>query len=190
MTTKELKFSQAGAEIVAGLASRITKDDLYGRARKIVEADGRLLERGILLPDGRLLKRSQVSSAQVDPDGSPAEDATAWVGDQPAPLAPSSFDQVNELKPAPLARLALFAVADVYRIEPGRLAQGLYETTFNYRKSYQPREALLVVRESDAFLLVGESRHAPFVARTVAYEFFDQQEESGDEIDPLDFSMI
>jgi hypothetical protein len=190
MSTKDLKFSQAGAEIVAGLGSKITKDDLYGRARKIVEADGRMLERGILLADGRLLKRSQVSSAQADPDGSLAEEATAWIGDQQAPLAPSSFDCANEIKPAPLVRLALFAVADVYQIDPGTLPQGVYETTFNYRKSYQPREALVVVRESDAFLLVGESKHAPFVAKSVAYEFFDQQDESGDEIDPLDFSMV
>jgi hypothetical protein len=80
---------------------------------------------------------------------------------------------------------------DVYPLKSTELRQGLYRGTFNYRKSARPRDALVLVREDGAFLLVGQLRACPMVERTVAYEFFDAAAGAAEEAtDPLDFSMM
>jgi hypothetical protein len=86
--------------------------------------------------------------------------------------------------------LARFVTTDVYPLEATGLAQGLYKGSFNYRKSARPRDALLLVREDGAFLLAGQLKACPLLARTVAYDFFDAQESPDEAGDPLDFSMM
>jgi hypothetical protein len=174
---------------VAQLGSKITKDDLYGSVKRVVEADGVELERGYLLPDGRLLRKSQLSFASVDAEGSAAEDPIAYVGEAQVTATPSSFETGSSIAKVPMARLADFAVGDVYVIEAD-LPQGLYETSFNYRASFAPREAYVLVREDASYLLVGERKAAPFVGRSVSYEFFDAEAAADAESDPLDFSMM
>jgi hypothetical protein len=106
-------------------------------------------------------------------------------------LRPSSFDGTEPLEAVPLETLARFVTTDVYPIEPGALPPGLYRGTFNYRKSARPRDALVLVREDGAFLLVGQLKTCPMVGRTVAYEFFDAAAGAAQEAaDPLDFSMM
>ena len=187
---KPLEFSLSGAAVTAALGEKVTKDALYGEVRTIVEKDGRVLERGYLLPDGTLLYRSQMSSITADPEGTPVEPLQALVDDQVMEQQPSSFEKATELRSVPLTRLVGFNVGDVYSLDAGTMAPGLYETTFNYRKSYQPREALVLVKTNgEAWLLVGAFKLTTFVGKTLAYEFFDAvtEEDSGD---PLDFSMM
>jgi len=187
---KPLEFSLSGTAIMAGLGEKVTKDALYGEVRFSVEKDGRPLERGSLLPDGTLLRRAQMSNISADPEGTPVEAAQALVDDQVVEQQPSSFEKPGELRSVPLTRLVGFNVSDVYSLDAGTLAPGLYETTFNYRKSYQPREALLLVKAGgEAWLLVGTFKLTTFVGKTLAYEFFDAvtEEDTGD---PLDFSMM
>jgi hypothetical protein len=184
-----LKLMLGGDERAAEFGSKITKEDLYGGIKKIVEANGVELERGYLLPDGNLIRRSQLTIASLDSEGTPIEAPQATVDDQVVTPRPSSFDVGVELESVPLSRLADFAVGDVYVIQAD-LPAGLYATTFNYRASLQPREAFVLVREDNTFLLVGEAKAAPFVGRTVSYEFFDAITGSESEIDPLDFSMM
>jgi hypothetical protein len=187
---KPLEFSLSGSAIAAGLGEKVTKDALYGEVRSIVEKDGRELERGYLLPDGTLLRRAQMSSIAADPEGTPVEAAQALVDDQVVEQQPSSFEKPGDLRSVPMSRLVGFNVSDVYTLEAGTLAPGLYETTFNYRKSYQPREALILVKaNAEAWLLVGTFKITTFVGKTLAYEFFDAvtEEDSGD---ALDFSMM
>lgn len=174
---------------VAQFGSKLTKDDLYGRVTRIVEADGVELERGFLLPDGRLIRKNQLSFAAIDTEGSTVEEPTAYIGDVPVTATPSSFDTGTTLTAAPIQRLADFAVGDVYIIEVD-LPEGLYETVFNYRASFQPRDAMVLVREDASFLLVGERKAAPFVGRSVSYEFFDAEASADADTDPLDFSMM
>jgi hypothetical protein len=199
MAAKTLKLNVAGSEIAASLESKIGKDDLYGRVEQVVEQEGKRLERGWLLPDGLIFRKSQVAMTSVDPEGSPAESPEIYCAGQKLELRPSSFDGAEALEPVPLETLARFATTDVYPIAAipstgsgqGGLAPGLYRGTFNYRKSARARDALLLVRDDGAFLLVGQVKACPMVGRTVAYEFFDAAgaaaEESGD---PLDFSMM
>lgn len=188
---KEIKFALDSATVSLMLGDKITKDALYGEVRKVVEKDGRPLERGVLLPDGTLLRRSQMSSVAADAEGSPVEPLQSLVDDQAVELQPSSFEKETPLRAVPLTRLVGFNTSDVYAMDAAGLAPGLYETTFNYRKSHQPREALVLVKASEAWLLVGQFKRTTFVGKTLAYEFFDAAEDDGgDDADPLDFSMM
>jgi len=191
VASKSLKLSVFGQEIVANLESKISKDDLYGRVAHVVEQKGRTLERGWLLPDGVVLRKSQVAMTSVDPDGSPAETVEIQCAGQKLELRPSSFEGMERLQPVPLETLARFVTTDVYPIEAEGLTPGLFQGSFNYRKSARPRDALVLVREDGAFMLVGQLKACPFVERTVAYQFFDAVGGAQDEAsDPLDFSMM
>jgi len=191
MASKSLKLSVAGTEIAADLQSKISKDDLYGRVVHIVEQEGRTLERGWLLPDGSMFRKSQIAMTSVDPEGSPAESPAIQCAGQTLELRPSSFDNGESLDSVPLETLARFVTTDVYPLEVQGLKSGLYKGSFNYRKSARPRDALLLVRDDGAFLLVGQLKACPMVERTISYDFFDAQDAAADEAgDPLDFSMM
>lgn len=191
MAVKSLKLSVGGKEIAASLESKISKDDLYGRVDHLVEQNGQRLERGWLLPDGSTFRKSQVAMTSVDDEGSPAETPEIHSAGQKLELRPSSFDGAETLESVPLETIARFLTTDVYPVDAGGLTPGLYRGSFNYRKSARPRDALLLVRDDGAFLLVGQLKFCPMAGRTMAYQFFDAPaggaEESGD---PLDFSMM
>ena len=191
MAAKALKLTVAGAEVAAALDSKIGKDDLYGRVAQVVEQDGRPMERGYLLPDGAIFRKTQIAMTGVDPDGSPAEPVLIQSAGQTLELRPSSFDAGEALEPVPPETVARFVTTDVYPIDAPGVAPGVYKGAFNYRKSARARDALLMVREDGAFLLVGQLRACPLVGRTLAYDFFDAQDTTADDSsDPLDFSMM
>lgn len=190
MTAKTLKLSVGGKEIAATLDSKISKDDLYGRVDHVVEQGGKRLERGWLLPDGATYRKGQVAMTSVDPEGSPAESPEIHSAGQKLELRPSSFDGAEALEAVPLETLARFVTTDVYPVDAAGLAPGLYRGAFNYRKSARPRDALVLVREDSAFLLVGQLKACPLVGRTVAYQFFDATGAAEEAGDPLDFSMM
>lgn len=186
---KEVKFNLTGSAISAQLGSKVTKEDLYGDVRKIVEKDGRRLERGYLLPEGVVVRRSQVSSVAIDPEGTAIESLVVTFDGAVVEQAASSFDKESECRPVPLTRLVELNVSDVYELDPGPLEPGLYETCFNYRKTFQPKDALILVKPAEAWLLIGSFKKTTFVGKSMAYEFFDTSAEQ-EETDPLDFSMM
>lgn len=207
---KPIRF-QLGNLLVQGiLESRVTKDDLYGRAVVIVEKDGRRLQKGTLLSDGSLIRKEEISTLALDPEGSPVESARTLIDGLEATPEISSLKRVNTLQKVLLTTLAGFSVSDVYPLasdEAGTQADGvatsplyslepgLYETTFNYRDSVDPRRAYLLIRQRDgsrdAFLLTGVGKQATFLSEIVPYEFFDAAAEAeGDEDGDLDFSMV
>lgn len=186
---KEIKFKLEGSDASAQLGSKVTKEDLYGDIRKIVEKDGRRLERGYLLPEGVVVRRSQVSSVSVDPEGTATESLVVTFDGAIVEQEPSSFEKPNELHPVPLTRIVELSVTDVYELDPGDLKPGLYQTCFNYRKTHLPKDALVLVKPGEAWLLVGQFKKTTFVGKSLAYDFFDTPAEQ-DEADPLDFSMM
>lgn len=191
MAAKSLKLFVGGKEIAAILDSKISKDDLYGRVDHLVQQDGQRLERGWLLPDGSTFRKGQVMMTSVDAEGSPAETPEVHCAGQKLELRPSSFEGAEALEPVPLETLGRFLTTDVYPIEAGGLAPGLYRGSFNYRKSARPRDAVVLVRADGAFLLVGQLKACPMVGRTVAYQFFDAAPGTAEEAaDPLDFTMM
>lgn len=187
---RALKFCHGEAPLAFEIGSKVDKKALYGNARRIAEKDGKALSRGLLLSFGRLLPSTGVSSIKVDPLGSPVDAVECYQGDAIAELKPSSFDIELPLAPVPMTELAAFQVSDVYPLLGEGLAAGLYRTEFNYRKSHQPKDALLLVRADGAFLLVGAAKCSTFVDLSVAYDFFDSEGETDDDSDELDFSMI
>ena len=187
---KEIKFKLGDQIVVGQLGSRIEKKALYGYSRRVVEKDGKLLTRGVLSPDGRLLRRDAISALKVDPEGTPVEDVATELNGALADLKPSAFEQDNALEAVPLIRLASFAVDDVYTLDALPLSPGLYATEFSYRKSIQPKEALILVKPNEGYLFVGVSKQTTFVGLNVAYSFFDAEEEEAEEGEELDFSMV
>jgi hypothetical protein len=188
---KEIKFKLGDAVLVGQLGSRVEKKSLYGYSRKVAECDGKILSRGFLSADGRLLRRDEVALVKLDPDGSPVEEVRTEMDGQIAELKPSAFEQENEIRPTALARLATFAVSDVYPLEGLSLDPGLYETQFSFRKSILPKEALLLVKAGgESYLLVGEAKQSTFVGLSVAYSFFDAEDDADEESEDLDFAMV
>lgn len=191
MASKTIKLRAPGREIDASLQPKIGKEDLYGRIEHRVEHNGVALERGWLLPEGVIIHKSRVAMTGVDPEGSPVETPLVFCAGNRLELRASSFEIGETLEPAPLDILARFLAVDVYPLEASGLATGVYRTAFNYRKSARSRDAVVVVRDDGAFLLVGQLKACPMVARSVAYEFFDASDRAGEELsDPLDFNML
>lgn len=191
MASKVLKLNIAGKEIAAELNSKIGKDDLYGRVVRVVEQNGKALERGWLLPDGSIFRKSQVAAGYIDPEGSPSDPVEVYSAGQKVELRASSFDGCEAMEPIALETLARFVTTDVYPVQAPGVEEGLYKGCFNYRKSARARDALLLVRADGAFLLVGQLKACPLVERTVAYDFFDAAPGAAEESsDPLDFSMM
>ncbi len=186
---KPLQFRLGDTAICFEIGAKVDKKALYGYAKRIAEKDGKPLSRGILLADGRLLPTNAVSTLKADPDGSPVEEVRTLIDDQPAELKPSSFDVESPLEAVSMSELATFQVTDVYPLTGSGLGPGLYRTTFNYRKSHSPKDALLLVRSDQAFLLTGIGKRSTFLSLSVAYDFFDAEGES-DDADDLDFSMV
>jgi hypothetical protein len=187
---KEIKFKRGDQVLSGQLGSRIEKKALYGYSRRVAEKDGRILSRGALSADGRLLRRDEISAIKVDPDGSPVDEIVTELDGALAELKPSVFEQDNALAEVPLIRLASFTVTDVYPIDELGLESGLYATEFSYRKGLQPKEALLLVKDRQGFLLVGEAKQTTFVGLSVAYSFFDTEEDESEEGEELDFAMV
>ena len=187
---KDLKFKFNNQVVSTQLESKIDKKSLYGFAKKIAERNGIQLSKGILCPDGFLLKRDELSTVYIDPEGTPVEEVITEIDGKPAALQPSSFDQENPLTSVPLKSLIGFNVSDVYPLLNVSLSPGLYQTQFSYRRSFQPKDAFILVKAEEAFLLVGQMKKTTFVGLTIAYEFFDAETSSGEESDELDFSMV
>lgn len=186
---KEISFKLNGEVFTGQLATKVDKKDLYGFSKTIAEKDDQSLSRGYLYADGRLLTRQQISYARLDPDGTPTEDIIVELDGKPAEMYPSSFDCENPLEILPITALAGFNVIDIYPIEEIDLPPGLYRTQFSYRKNYFLKDAFLLVKSDETFLLTGEMKKTAFVGLTITYDFFDTNDEIESE-DELDFSMF
>ncbi len=173
------------------LGRKITKEDLYGKLRKLVVRGDEVLERGYLTVDGRPALASRLSSEGLDPEGTPVEDEKIlYDGEERSPL-PSSFDEAAELTKAPLSALAGFCVTDVYPLEGAGLDPGVYSTWFSYRKSVERKEAFVHAKDGTAFLLAGFSKNCPFVGPVVPYELFDSGDAGDlDDEEEMDFAMM
>lgn len=174
------------------LGRKVSKDDLYGKVKRVVEKDGQPLDRGLLGPDGSLLPRKALSSIRLDPDGTPVEPEEVIHDGSPVKILPSSFEESAPLNKLPITALAGFCVSDVYPLEDCEIPVGLYSTWFAYRKGPERKEAMVLVREDCAFLMAGYRKNSPLVGLGVVYDFFDaaSTEDDMEEDDDLDFAMM
>jgi hypothetical protein len=187
-----ISFILGGKEISCELARKVTKDDLYGRLKKLTIKGDEVLGRGYLTADGRCVPASAISNGRLDPEGTPVDKEEILYDGEVREALPSSFEEAATLEHAPLASLASFCVTDVYPLEGATLDKGLYSTWFSYRKSPERKEAFVLSKEGGVFLLVGYAKNSPFVGQIVPYELFDAEGAgSGDEEDEeMDFAMM
>ena len=187
---RALNFRLGEQTAALEIGAKVDKRALYGYAKRIAEKDGVQLSRGVLLPDGRLLPTHALSWVRVDPEGSPVAEIETVIEGKPVGMLESSFDvEENPLVEVKLSELAQFQVQDVYPLSGEGLPEGLYRTEFSYRKSPQRKDALVLVRPGQTFLLIGLQKASTFLDLSVSYEFFDAEAEA-DDGDELDFSMI
>ncbi len=186
---RALNFRLGEQTAALEIGAKVDKRALYGHAKRIAEKDGVQLSRGVLLPDGRLLPTHALSWVRVDPEGSPVSDIETLIDGKKVEMLDSSFDEESKLEPVDHSELAQFQVQDVYPLSGEGLPEGLYRTEFSYRKSPQRKDALVLVRPGQTFLLVGLQKASTFLDLSVSYEFFDAEAEA-DDGDELDFSMI
>ena len=186
-----ISFTLAGKVINCELARKVTKDDLYGRLKKLTIKGDDVLARGYLTDDGRCIAASAISNARIDQEGTPIEKEEVLYDGKVCDALPSSFEEVATIEPAPLVSLASFCVTDVYPLEGDVLDKGLYSTWFSYRKSPERKEAFILSKDDRVFLLVGYAKNSPFVGQIVPYELFDAEGTGGDEEDEeMDFAMM
>ena len=189
---KPIVFTLGKKDYSVELGRKVTKDDLYGRIKRVVEKDGQPLDRGLLGPDGSLLPRKSLSSIRFDPEGTLVESEEVLHDGKPVETLASSFDEAAPLTEQPIQALAGFCVSDVYPLENCEISPGLYSTWFAYRKGPERKESLVLVKDGEAFLLVGHRKNSPLVGLGVVYDFFDaaSTEDDAEEDDDLDFAMM
>jgi len=187
-----ISFTLDGKDITCELARKVTKDDLYGRLKKLTIKGDEVLGRGYLTADGRCVPASAISNGRLDPEGTPVDKEEILYDGEVREALPSSFEEAAPLEPAPLASLASFCVTDVYPLEAATLDKGLYSTWFSYRKSPERKEAFILAKEGGVFLLVGYGKNSPFVRQIVPYELFDAEGAGGgdEEDEEMDFAMM
>lgn len=187
-----ISFTLGEKEISCELARKVTKDDLYGRRKKLTIKGDEVLGRGYLTADGRCIPASAISNGKLDPEGTPVDKEEVLYDGEPKEALPSSFEEAAPLALVPLSSLASFCVTDVYPLEGATLDKGLYSTWFSYRKSPERKEAYVLVKDGSTFLLVGYAKNSPFVGQIVPYELFDADSavSADEEDDELDFAMM
>lgn len=187
----KISFTLSGKEIPCELARKVTKDDLYGRIKKLPIKGEEVLARGYLTADGRCVPASAISNSRLDPEGTPVEKEEILYDGELCDALPSSFEEAAALKPVALTSLASFCVTDVYPLEGAVLEKGLYSTWFSYRKSHERKDAFILSKDSGSFLMVGYGKNSPFVGQIVPYELFDTVATVDDEDeDEMDFAMM
>jgi hypothetical protein len=187
----KISFTLSGNEISCELARKVTKDDLYGRLKKLSVRGEEVLTRGYLTADGRCVPSSAISNIRLDPEGTPVEKEEVLYDGEARDAMPSSFEEAAVLTPVSLSSLISFCVTDVYPLEGAVLEKGLYSTWFSYRKSHERKDAFVLTKDGGSFLIVGYAKNSPFVGQIVPYELFDaeavaDEEEEGE----MDFAMM
>ena len=187
-----ITFTFGGKTVACELARKVTKDDLYGRLKKLTIKGTEVLSRGYLTADGRCVPASAISNSRLDPEGSPVDKEEILYDGSPREASPSSFEEAAPLEATPLKALASFCVTDVYPLEGASLKKGLYSTWFSYRQSPERKEAFVLAKEGGTFLLVGYSKNSPFVGKIVPYELFDADSAAGGDVEDeeMDFAMM
>ncbi len=190
-TMPAISFTFAGKAFTCELSRKVTKDDLYGRLKKLTIKGDDVLARGYLTDEGRCVPASSISNSRIDQEGTPVEKEEVLYDGKVCEALPSSFEEPATIELAPLTSLASFCVTDVYPLEGSALEKGLYSTWFSYRKSPERKEAFVLSKAGGVFLLVGYTKNSPLVGQIVPYELFDAEGASGDEEDDeMDFAMM
>lgn len=190
---KRITVTFDGVDVPIDMDRQVKKEDLYGRQRRVVQdSEGVELERAQLTPEGELVRAQELATVTVDAQGSLLASPIYLRDGEPLEPQASSFKERRPITSVPFENLLEFSVRSVYPVtlaEAAVLNSGLYATTFNYRDSVDPEDALLLIQQDrPSFLLVGTRHEFPFVGKGASYNLFDAEDEVEQE-DAADFDF-
>jgi len=186
--TISLRYKNSPIELKTG--TTIKPEDLYGRQKKTVEIDGKILEKVVITPNGEIFNPRMLTVERLDKEGSLTESPITCLQEDrsPLPILPSSYKTTRLLEDASPLDLINLKVRGVIPVECS-LPMGLYKTLYSYWDSPILETAILNITPTHAFLLIGDPTDAPFLQKEETYSFFEE-EESENPDEESNFSMF
>lgn len=184
--------------------NRLTRDKIYGRKlRVVVDEDGEPTETAYLTRDGSaLLLKGAMASVYVDDeydvtersellavdaDGNPIEPEDSTLGVEQPLEGPIDPRRLLDHNAKAVYELHADALGEKLRtlLEEGEI----FETIFNYRKSFDVHPLFLLKNDDGFFAVVGEEAPFEFLRKEQVAVIDDDDEDPFDD-DELDFSMM
>lgn len=185
--------------------TRITREKLYGKKRRIiVDDDGEQCVSAYLTRDGAaLLPSGTTAYLYVTPDEDVVERRDLQAVDEdgnPVESVPSTLG-VEQLvtEPVPATRILDHVVTAVYQLDGEDLGEvlvqalkdgAIFEIRFNYRAGFEDWPAFLLSNDDGLFLLVCADASFDFFYPDTAVDDDDDEEDDPFDDDDLDFSMF
>jgi hypothetical protein len=178
------KLNLNGTEIAAELA-KVTRADIYGetKTRVIGAGDEPLLKAGVAENGKDYITRGDIKYALVigEEFTMKSPQIVSALDSKPVEQVPSSFAVAPDFKPATADEIARLEVATVYHLEGIQLPVGSkFLGSFNYRASYEKKDAAIVAKTEGVFLLVGTLKQARFIGMEVDSQLIAADEADAD----------
>jgi hypothetical protein len=193
-----------GGEVSEFAITRLRRDKLYGRKKKVVvDEDGHECSSAYLTRDGAaLLPSGSMASLYVDDEFNVCErrDRVAVDDDGEAlERIDSTLGSEQPLEgPVDARRVLEHVTTAVYELVADELGESLkaaledgdiFETRFNYRSGYSDAPAFLLANDEGYFALIGEATGFDFM-RPEAVDTVEDEDDGEDPFgDDLDFSF-
>ncbi len=201
---RPLVLSLDGVEYPVTL-TKIDRDKLYGRVEiEAFDEKGREASLRVLAADGKtLLDKGGTALATVTDKGDSVdrnELVPVTIEGKKIDQVPSSFNQINILKPATVENYFTQIVKSVYLVGPHEDAEigdlhdnlsddRLYTFPFSWRGGIENDNAFLIGTNGDAFLVVGRQAEFEFIKLNQA-AVLENTEEEEISAEDLDFDLL
>lgn len=188
--------------IFQGSFQKFTKQDLYGKKRIIKETEDETeLHSVTITKDGTtILPNGAISSQYIDPKGNYVPKSDLIQTDEegnPLQIVESMFSQDNRLEIIHFEDLMRYDIIRTYILEVEDFNNDLfsrcqelfendelYKFQYAYRKTTHPHDALLLPKNNQLFVLIGD--YAPLEWTTAEIDL-DWYQKLADEQDTIDF---
>jgi len=196
MAEKIIKVEFEGKPVALETGTTIKREDLYGKQKKSVEQDGIPLKKVILTPEGEIYNPEDFTLQKIDSEGAIA--GSTKLCDETGTeltLVPSSYKEARPITPISPEVAVLLKTSSVIPITTPvaeiPLAVGFYKTTYNFRDSYEPSDAVLNITPEGGYILTGEFSNPPMAAKEETYAFFEEEATSeAEEENEISFEMF
>lgn len=185
--------------------TRVSREKLYGRKlRLVVDESGEPTDTAYLTRDGSaLLLKGAMASIYVDEDFEVTERGDLQAVDangEPIEPVDSTLGVEQKLEgPVDPTRVLDHNAKAVYELDPELLGDSLrelleegkiFETRFNYRKSFDDAPIFLLQNDEGFFAVVGDEAKFEFLYKNQAQVADDDDDDDPFGDDDLDFSMM
>lgn len=179
------KLNIDGKELSSDL-KKINRADIYGDSQiRVVDQNNEVLAKAGVSENGKdYLSRGDIKYAVTAGDEftlKPVKVVNAMDGAD-AQAVPSSFTVTPNFRKVTADELALLEVATVYQLPGLQLEPGsMYLGSFNYRSSFEPKDAALVGRADGSYLLIGTKKKTSFVGMEIDSQLIAAEETTAEE---------